>query len=173
MIILIPFQILPLDQTLNPLFNKLRTGDEPNLKLPRHLGNQIIVMKLLPRLHNPHGGSLDLMTPLFFQLKRQGLIRRSRRGGCAGSAIRPTALFVLGGFLDADEGDFDPSGVALVVGVEGERLIVAGDALSLAPLAEDAVLGGGEGDEVPAKFEVWNVGFRCDLSKRELGSFVE
>ena len=34
-----------------------------------HLGNELIVLKLLPALHNPHDASLDFVLPILVNLE--------------------------------------------------------------------------------------------------------
>merc|ERR1719234_1758069 len=78
-----PLHVLPLYQTLDPLLDDKGAWLEPLVQLFHHLGDQLIVLQLLPALHDSHNASLNLvlsvlinllsrLVPLWFRLSRPG-----------------------------------------------------------------------------------------------------
>ena len=78
-----PLHVLPLYQALqrddqegardqglhlDPLLDDEGAGLEPLVELLDHLGDQLVVVQLLPALHDPHDARLDLVFPVLVHL---------------------------------------------------------------------------------------------------------
>ena len=135
-IVLLSFEILSLDEALDTLLDKLRRWDESDAQLLRDLSNKIVVMQHLPGLHNSNNGSFDLVTTLLLHIGRDGsttTIRGSRSISsshctCRSRGTRRTARCR---FLHADKRHSNSSHLTRKVGIEGERIRIRCDGLTL------------------------------------------
>ena len=53
---------------LDPLLDDEGAGLEPLVELLHHLGDELVVVQLLPALHDPHDARLDLVFPVLVHL---------------------------------------------------------------------------------------------------------
>mmetsp|Transcript_33794 Transcript_33794/g.76421 ORF Transcript_33794/g.76421 Transcript_33794/m.76421 type:complete len:276 (+) Transcript_33794:106-933(+) len=132
-VILIPLQVFPLNEGLDPLLDEGRCRQEAVGQLPGRLSDQLVVLQHLARLHDAHDGGLDEVPPVLLHGGGHCKLRHKNRG-----------------LLGRDERHLDPLQLGRVVRVEGEAVRLR-NVLSLGGLVQDPVLGRAEGDEVAAE----------------------
>mmetsp|Transcript_10220 Transcript_10220/g.29187 ORF Transcript_10220/g.29187 Transcript_10220/m.29187 type:complete len:229 (-) Transcript_10220:1741-2427(-) len=150
---LVSLQVLPLNQTLDALFDERRVWHEPRTELPRHFSDEVVMLQRLSRLHYPHNAGLHQQPSILFD-------------GCGYVSSRCWSEF-----FHRHKRNLHSFHFARVLRIESKGVVIS-NVLAFARLAKDAVLWCAERDQVAAKVVVGDLEL-AELSQREGRGAVE